>query len=132
DNLAINWATVFVLRYDGAAPTVDFSFNGGVTLTNESLVRLDIAAADEGSGVNAIRFSSDGQAWTDWEAINPTRMWQIPAISGRTWPVYVQVRDAVGNQSSVVSHSVLFDVNRQQPSSESYRLFTYGLAAGAG
>ncbi|MCB0147635.1 MAG: hypothetical protein KDE01_08280 [Caldilineaceae bacterium] len=132
DNLAINWATVFVLRYDGAVPTVDFTFNGGVTLTNESLVRLDITAADEGSGVNAIRFSSDGKAWTDWEAINPTRMWQIPAISGRTWPVYVQVRDAVGNQSSVVSHSVLFDVNRQQPSSESYRLFTYALAAGAG
>ncbi|MBK8046506.1 MAG: hypothetical protein IPK16_04845 [Anaerolineales bacterium] len=71
ENLALNWATVFVMRYDGALPVVDFTFSGGVTVTNETLVRLDITASDEGSGVNAIRFSADGQAWTDWGSRHP-------------------------------------------------------------
>ncbi|MGB4801721.1 MAG: hypothetical protein WBV59_03615, partial [Anaerolineae bacterium] len=117
NNEAEDWTTGFVLRYDNAPPTVDFTINGGVTQTTQTLITLDITAADAGSGVQEMRISGDGAAWTPWETYATQRPWTIPGISRQWWPVYVQVRDGVGLTSDVISHTVYLDVNPQQPRS---------------
>ena len=131
DNQAEEWSTAFVLRYDNAPPTVDFTINGGVTQTTQTLVTLHIAANDEGSGVRTMRLSSNGEDWTDWEVYSTKRLWTIPAISRQWWPVYLQVRDGVELESPVVMHEIYLDVNPQQPRSESFRLFDHTMSAGA-
>ncbi len=132
NNLANEWSTGFVLRYDNVPPEVDFTFNEGITRTDQTHVTLNINATDEGSGVVAMRVSPDGQAWLPWEVYTDTRAWVIPGVSRLNWPVYVQVRDGVGLESTVVSRTVYLDVNRMQPHSDNYRLFDHILSAGAG
>jgi hypothetical protein len=132
DNPANDWTTAFVLRYDNAPPTVDFTINGGVTQTTQTLLHLQIAGSDQGSGVREMRLSGDGQAWTAWEVYATERLWTIPAISRQWWPVYLQVRDGVGLESAVISHTIYLDVNPRQPRSENFRLFDHTLSAGAG
>jgi len=130
DNQAEKWSTVFELRYDNAPPTADFTFNGGITRTTQTLVTLHITASDRGSGVREMRFSSNGKDWTPWEVFAEERPWTIPAISRRWWPVYLQVRDGVGLVSQVISHTIYLDVNPQQPRSASFRLFDYAISGG--
>lgn len=130
-NQAERWSTGFVLRYDDAPPTVNFSFAEGIT-TSQSLVTLRITASDQGSGVNAMRFSYDGKSWTNWGAFATEYPWAIPSISRQSWPVYMQVRDGVSLESPVISHTVYLDVNPLQPVSTSYRLFDRDLSAGSG
>jgi hypothetical protein len=129
-NLAEKWTTAFVLRYDGAPPTADFSFAEGNT-TTQTRITLRIAASDAGSGVKSMRFSYDGQTWTPWEAYAAERAWSIPAISRQSWPVYLQVQDGVDLVSPVISHTILLDVNPLQPRSTSYRLFDRAMSAGS-
>jgi len=129
-NQAEDWTTAFVLRYDTAPPVAAFSIGSGVTETAQTLLSLDIAALDAGSGVEAMRLSHDGRTWTEWEPYAGQRLWRIPAISRQWWPVYLQVRDGVGLVSTVVSQTVYLDVNRQHPRSDSYRLFDYAVSAG--
>ncbi len=132
DNPADKWSSVFTLRYDGAPPVTNFTINGGVTQTNQTQIVLNLTASDQGSGLHAMRFSSDGVNWTEWEAYANERIWQIPAIGRQSWPVYVQVQDNVGLESAVVSRTTYFEVNRAQPRSEGFRLFDYTASAGAG
>ena len=132
DNAAEDWSTVFTLRYDNAPPALDFTFFGGLTQTAQTLVTLNIAATDQGSGAKAMHFSNDGSTWTEWEAYAAERIWQIPAIGRQSWPVYAQVRDGVGLESPVVMHEVYLEVNREQPRSANYRLFDYAASAGVG
>ncbi|MEZ4867551.1 MAG: hypothetical protein R3C14_39860 [Caldilineaceae bacterium] len=131
DNPAGDWSTLFTLRYDGAAPTLDFTINGGVTQTAQTQVSLNLNAVDQGSGVHDVRsFASSG--WSPWEAYGPERIETIPAIGRQSWPVYVQVRDAVGWESAVVSKTVYFEVNRPQPKSANFWLFDSMVNAGNG
>ena len=132
DNQAEDWSTAFVLRYDNAPPTADFTFNGGVTQTTQTLVTLHIAADDQGSGVREMRLSGDGRNWTTWEVYATRRPWTIPAISRQWWPVYLQVRDGMELESTVISRTIYLDVNPGQPRSENFRLFDHIMSAGAG
>lgn len=130
-NLAEKWTTAFVLRYDNAPPTVDFSFAEGST-TLQTQITLRITGSDQGSGLTAMRFSHDGQIWTPWEAYATEQAWAILGISRQSWPVYLQVRDGVDLESSIISHTIYLDVNPQQPRSAGYRLFDRSLSAGSG
>lgn len=130
-NQAERWSTAFVLRYDDAPPSVDFSFAEGDT-TTQSNITLRIDANDQGSGVKAMRFSHDGQTWTNWEAFAPERPWAIPAISRQSWPIYLQVRDGVELASPVVMRTIYLDVNADQPTSAGYRLLNRDLNSGSG
>jgi len=132
DNRANEWSTGFVLRYDNVPPVVDFTFNEGITTTDQTHITLNIDASDEGSGVQAMRVSPDGQDWLPWEEYLESRVWVLPGVSRMSWPVYVQVRDGVGLESTVVSHTIYLDVNREQPHSTNFRLFDHILSAGAG
>jgi hypothetical protein len=131
DNFAGDWSTLFALRYDGAAPTLDFTINGGVTQTAQTLVSLNLNATDQGSGVRDAR-SFAGDNWSAWEPYQIERIETIPAIGRQSWPVYVQVRDAVGWESAVISKSVYFEVNRPQPKSANFWLFTGMVNGGNG
>lgn len=131
DNEPAGWATAFVLRYDNAPPVADFTFSQGMT-TTQTLVNLQIAATDQGSGVAEMRLSGDGQSWTSWEVYTTTRPWEIPGISRQSWPVYLQVKDGVGLTSAVISRTIYLDVNPQQPRSAGFRLFDYAMSAGGG
>ena len=131
DNIAGGWSTLFTLRYDGAAPTLDFTINGGVTQTAQTLVSLNLNATDQGSGVSDAR-SFAGDNWSAWEPYQTERIETIPAIGRQSWPVYVQVRDAVGWESAVISQSVYFEVNRPQPKSANFWLFTGMVNGGNG
>lgn len=131
DNEPADWTTAFVLRYDNAPPVADFTFSEGIT-TTQTLVHLQINATDAGSGLREMRLSGDGTNWTSWEVYADERLWTIPAISRQWWPVYLQVRDAVGLPSAVISQTIYLDVNPQQPRSASFRLFDYAMSAGAG
>lgn len=130
-NRADESTTSFILRYDGVPPTVDFTINAGASETNQSRVTLALEAADVGSGVRAMRFSYDGVRWTDWEAYQNQRIVPIPSVSGIAWPIYVQVQDEVGLISEAVDHSIVLDVNPDQPQSASFRLFDHTLSAGS-
>ena len=132
DNRANEWSTGFVLRYDNVPPVVDFTFNEGITTTDQTHITLNIDASDEGSGVQAMRVSPNGQDWLPWEEYLESRAWVLPGVSRMSWPVYVQVRDGVGLESTVVSHTIYLDVNREQPHSTNFRLFDHILSAGAG
>lgn len=132
DNPANEWSTGFVLRYDNAPPTVDFIFSGGITETYQTEVMLDLEALDQGSGVQAMRFSGDGMVWTAWEAYATQRLWILPGVSRQYWPVYVQVKDGVDLLSPVISHTIYLDVNPKQPRSQTFRLFDRAMSAGAG
>jgi hypothetical protein len=131
-NLAEDWNTVFILRYDNAPPLLDFSFNNGASTTNQSQVTLDVTSTDEGSGVYAARFSLDGQNWTEWEQPASERLFNIPPISRQSWPVYAQVIDGVGLLSSIVQHEIYLDVNRVRPASLNFQIFDQALSAGSG
>lgn len=131
-NLAEDWNTVFILRYDNVPPQVDFVFNGGATTTTQSQVTLNVTSSDQGSGVYAARFSADGQTWTDWEQPADERLWNIQPISRQWWPVFAQVQDHVGLLSPVTQHEIYLDVNPGQTSSLNYRLFDQGLSGGSG
>ena len=132
NNEAAAWGTLFTLKYDGLPPTLDLKVNNGVTYTAQTLVTLNLNGVDEHSGLREMRFSHDGVVWTPWEAYATEKIWQIPAIGRQSWPVYAQVRDAVGNESTVNRQEIYFEVNRQQPQSNNYRLFNSLNSAGVG
>lgn len=130
-NKANDWTTAYVLRYDNAAPTVNFNISGGITQTSQTLLTLQINGVDLGSGVKDMRLSNDGQTWSAWESYQSERLWSIPGISRQSWPIYLQVRDGVQLESAVISRTVYLDVNTRQPRSLSYRLFDHTLSAGS-
>ena len=139
DNQATEVSTLFTLRYDNTPPTADFTIDNGITMTSQTLVYLDITAHDlnlsgtlTGSGVTAMRLSSDGQNWTEWTRYEKETTWAIPAISRKSWPIYLQVRDAVELPSEVISHTIYFDVNRGPIISENFWLFDEAQSSGAG
>ncbi len=131
-NQAGEWSTAFILRYDNAPPAADFTINGGEGQTGQTQINLNITASDLGSGVKAMRFSTDGVTWTPWEVFAPVRAWQLPPVSRQTWPIYLQVQDGVGLVSVPAYHTVTLDVNPQQARSANFRLFDQSQVAGSG
>ncbi len=132
-NVAPNWSTAFVLRYDDTPPTLDFNINGGASTANSSQVTLFINGQDSGSGPAQMRFSEDGVTWvTNWITYTTTQPWVINGISGQTTTVHLQIRDGVGLESPVISRSILFDSNIPAPQSANFTLFNSTFAAGSG
>lgn len=101
---------------DGASAAVllDTVPPGGTLLMpeymNSATVPLQITATDINPtfGTISMRLSNDGIDWTSWEPSVSSKAWTVPSVQGsRT--VFLQLRDAAGNESEVISASTLYD-----------------------
>jgi uncharacterized repeat protein (TIGR01451 family) len=124
------WKTMFVLRYDGTAPTGSLSINNGNATTYKTLVTLDPTANDNLSGARYIRFRDQGGAWGDWQGIMNTN-WVLPAVTGQTYTVEAEVKDAAGNVSTVIMDDIVLNIYPDRPSSSNFTLVnsTFGMSA---
>lgn len=96
-DLAGNIATfVDTIILDTAAPTGAISINEGAVSANSRNVHLILAGSDAGSGLDGMRFSTDGgNAWSDWEVFSAIKSINLPLGDG-VKEVQYQLRDKVG------------------------------------
>ena len=129
ENLS-EWQTVATWQYDPIAPTGSLAIGGAGGTVGSLNVRLDLAVDDEGSGVAEMRFSKDGQVWTDWQGYTPSRRWQFDGVGSQV--VYGQVRDNAGNLSPVMSTTVIANLNIDLPSSANFEVgcSVFGIGGG--
>ena len=87
----------------------------GSDYTNLSSVALTIDATAMGFDAVEMRFSNNNSSWTDWEAYNNSRNWDITDVlyGGNTDQgvknVYVQFRNGIGESSLVENDSIIYD-----------------------
>ena len=62
-------------------------------------------ARDRVAWLQEMRFKYPGQDWTAWEPFAPYKYVSRPIASG-SCTIYLQCRDAVGNESAAVSDSI--------------------------
>jgi|GEM_PF-1288826 len=102
--------TIRVIR-DTKAPTGSVKINNGASSTSSVNVTLNVAVTDAGSGVDSMRFSTDGgKTWTEWEAFAATKSLTLPLKIG-TNEVVCQVRDRLGNTGTFKDKIVSNDVS---------------------
>jgi len=100
---------------DGTPPNGSLNINGGAAYTNFSNVTLSLNAADDSGTVSEMRLRNAGEAWRAWEDYQTSRAWALSWVEGlRT--VEAQFRDGFGNESSVVSASIIMDTTPPQGS----------------
>ena len=92
---------------DSIAPTGSVTINNGDFSTDSLDVMLTLSASDSSSGLNGMRFSTDGgNGWSNWELFAQTTVVTLPAGDG-TKEVRFEIRDKAGN-SSVFSDTITF------------------------
>ncbi len=90
---------------DSVAPSGTIKINDGAATTTTTAVTLTLAATDAGTGVMAMRFSTDNATWGDWVTYATTYAFTLPSGFGAK-TVYVQFKDDAGNASAPVSASI--------------------------
>jgi len=97
------------ITLDTAGPSGTIAIDGGAASTNTRNITLTLTADDgAGSGVADMQFSNDGTAWSAWESFAASRPRVLVAGDGPKI-VYVRFRDALGNESGVMSAGILLD-----------------------
>src|SRR5437899_3952579 len=102
----------FTTITDTSPPTGSISINNGAATTDTYGVTLFVNATDAGSGVQAQRFSNDGDSWTPWQYMAPQVPWNLAEnrYGGRTglttYTVYAEFLDAQGNISTVQTAAI--------------------------
>jgi WD40 repeat protein len=95
--------TSVTVRIDKTPPTGSLTINDGAEIALSTTVTLRLSAQDALSGVAEMRFSNDGQSWSDWESFRREREWNLTRFGGNSSvglkTVYAQVRDRAGNVS---------------------------------
>lgn len=94
--------------YDPPAGTI--TINDGAEFTDSDLVTLTISIGDNVSGFcgDDMRFSNDGETWSDWEDFSSTirdDAWQLSSGYGEK-TVYLQLQDCAGNISTAYSDTI--------------------------
>lgn len=90
---------------DITPPTGSITINGGADWTDTCQVTLTLTATDEGSGVKEMRFSPDGETWSEWEPYAATKLYDLTPVAGKK-QVYVQLRDFAGNVSKTFADEI--------------------------
>jgi PKD repeat protein len=90
------------IKFDKTPPLGTLLINDGATRTTELVVTLGLQAQDNASGIVEMRFSNDGQTWSEWEPFAETkRDWDLSEYGGSADPgpktVYAELRDRAGN-----------------------------------
>jgi hypothetical protein len=126
-----HWTTLFVLRYDGTAPTGSFTLANGSSTTYTTQVLVSSDVSDNLSGVTHIRTRNAGESWGDWQAYSDDIIHVLPSTNGQTYTVEVAYKDQAGNISPTYSQSILLNTNPGRPSSTNFQLkkSTFGAAA---
>ncbi len=97
---------------DGNEPTGSVVINGGAAYTKSVTVGLTLSASDAdqyaGAGVASMRFSHDGQVWSDWHPYATTWSWTLLSGDG-TKSVHVQYKDNAGNVSAIAQDTIKLD-----------------------
>jgi|GEM_PF-3580818 len=93
---------------DTLPPTGTIKINGGVQFIKQAAVTLNLAAADAGSGLSQMSFSTNGTTWTTAEAYAVSRAWTFSSGDGNK-TVYVKFLDKSGKWSTPGSVTVLLD-----------------------
>lgn len=113
----ISEAVSQTIGFDDVAPSAGtWAIDGGAAVTNSAEVNLSATTmpGDADSGVTQMRFSNDGNSWSEWETINATKAWNLvtgeggSALEG-TKTLYAQARDAAGNISASATDTIEYD-----------------------
>jgi len=99
-------AASVTLALDTAPPAqVSLIIQEGLAQTRDQTLRLHIKAVDWTTWPQEMRFKYPGQDWTAWEPFAPYKYIPRPVASG-SCTIWLQCRDAVGNESAGVSDSI--------------------------
>ena len=93
---------------DTLPPSGTVSVNGGAAYISQTAVTLGLSAADAGSGLSKMSFSTNGTTWTTAENYAATKAWTFTAGDGAK-KVYVKFQDKSGKWSTPVFAQVLLD-----------------------
>jgi len=88
-------------------PRGSIIINDGAYATNQPTVTLTLPAYDVG-GVKDMRFSLDGQFFSEWISYTLTHTWAFPSGDGLK-TLHAQFRDINDNSSALVSDSIILD-----------------------
>jgi hypothetical protein len=89
---------------DTTPPNGKVVINGGATETTSTSVTLTLEATDPESGIALMRFSNDGETWTDWESFATIKTWTLPSGDGAK-KVYVQFQNGASNPLTSMTYS---------------------------
>jgi len=121
-------------KIDKTSPIVgSVTINGGDAFTNKTAVNLTLSSYDQGwepSGVAEMRFSEDGTTWSAWEPFATSKEWVVSNGDGEK-SVYVQFKDAAGNESDAAQDIIVLDKTPPKVSSTSPSNNATGVAATA-
>jgi murein DD-endopeptidase MepM/ murein hydrolase activator NlpD len=115
---------------DATAPTGFVALNAGASSTPGVLVHIESLATDATSGLYQLRVRNAGETWGAWQAYTGRLRWQLPAVTGQSHTVEVQIKDVAGNVSTTYADAILLDIYPERPASTGYRLArsTWGAA----
>ena len=105
-NISLVYSDTIIL--DTLPPSGTVTVNGGAQFINQTAVTLNLSAADAGSGLSKMRFSTNGTTWTTAEAYAATKAWTFSSGDGAK-KVYVQYQDKTGKWSAAASAAVTLD-----------------------
>ncbi|MFX0005997.1 MAG: hypothetical protein ACFFAV_04620 [Candidatus Hermodarchaeota archaeon] len=84
---------------DTADPTGSIMINSDDAWTNSTNVVLALTFNDATSGIDQVRYSNDGNSWTDWEDSSTNRGWTLTSSNDPAKIVFFEVRDNAGRIS---------------------------------
>ncbi|MFA6423509.1 MAG: Ig-like domain-containing protein [Patescibacteria group bacterium] len=93
---------------DTTVPAGTIAINASSDYTNSTNITLNITATDT-NGINQMKISTNADlSGSDWESYATTKSSTIAAPDG-TKTVYIQFNDNAGNNSTIVSDTILLD-----------------------
>lgn len=133
-NVAANpssWQATTASLHDAAPPRATLTIADGSEIVTSLPVAVQIQAANESGELVSVRFSRDGQIWTEWEPYAPWKQWQLEDTP-ELQTIYAQVKDAAGNVSETMHASVRAVLDTPPPSSPNYTLARSVFGMGGG
>jgi|GEM_PF-3191048 hypothetical protein len=85
------------------------SGDGSDTYIKTLETTLESSASDTGTGIQQMRISFDGSAWGSWINYSSNYKDLILGGTGETRAVWLQLRDYAGNESNVLSDTIIYD-----------------------
>ncbi|MCF7918666.1 MAG: SUMF1/EgtB/PvdO family nonheme iron enzyme [Candidatus Cloacimonetes bacterium] len=87
---------------DCTSPNGSISINDNATTTDSMIVDINLEMVDETSGISQMRYSNDGNSWSNWESFSPSKTnWDLATYGGNqiegTKTVFCEVSDLAEN-----------------------------------